>query len=311
MRAWVAYLACLIGVLGHASSEFVAKLAATPGPEFSVWRFLIGGACLLLVTLFWPGARDLVTPLRKDGLRILLLSCLGMALGQLIFHWALDFASVVQVATIVTGIPIAVVVVDRLVNGTAMAAPKIVSGIGAFIGVVLLLTNGAAADVQFGGQNLTGTLMALICAVIGGVYIVLAKPLVQAYGPVRMTAYTFALGFFFLYAVVGLAWGVWVNPLSLFDKEPAQIAGILTIGIWNTAMAMTLWLAGLSFAPDPQRANYLFFLKPVIAAVLAVFILGDSLTWMQGLAIFAICFCVALEYVWTQSLKPARQAART
>ncbi len=309
MRAWVAYLACLIGVFGHASSEFVAKLAATPGPEFSVWRFLIGGACLVLVSFFWPGARDLITPLRENGLRILLLSWLGMALGQLIFHWSLDFASVVQVATIVTGIPIAVVVVDRLINGTPMTAPKMVSGIGAFIGVVLLLTNGAAADVRFGGQNLIGTIMALACAVIGGVYLVLARPLVQAYGPVRMTTYTFALGFFFLYLVVGLAWGVWVNPLSLFDKEPAQITGILTIGLWNTALAMTLWLAGLSFAPDPQRANYLFFFKPVIAAVLAVFILGDRLTWMQGLAIFAICFCVALEYVWTQSRKPAVSAA--
>ena len=309
MRGWVAYLACLIGVFGHASSEFVAKVAATPGPEFSVWRFLIGGACLALVTQFWPGARDLITPLRENGLRIALLSCLGMALGQLIFHWALDFTDVVQVATIVTGIPIAVVVVDRMVNGTPMTTPKVVSGIGAFIGVVLLLTNGATTDLQFGGPGLLGTLMALICAVIGGFYIVMARPMIQAYGPVRMTAYTFAIGFFFLYAVVGLAWGIWVNPLTLFTKEPVQIAGILTIGIWNTAMAMTLWLAGMTFAPDPQRANYLFFLKPVIAAFLAVLILGDELTWMQGLAIFAICFCVALEYVWTQSLKPTEQRA--
>ncbi len=312
MPPWIAYLACLIGVFGHASSEFVAKVAETPGPEFSVWRFLIGGAFLLLVTQFWPGARDLVTPLRENGLRIALLSCLGMALGQLIFHWALDFASVVQVATIVTGIPISVVVVDRLINGTKMTAPKIVSGIGAFIGVVLLLTNGAAEDVQFGGPNLIGTLMAVICAVIGGIYIVLAKPLIMQYGPVRMTAYTFALGFFFLYFVVGLAWGVWVDPTSLFEKRPEQIAGILTIGIWNTAMAMTLWLAGLSFAPDAQRANYLFFLKPVIAAFLAVIFLGDTLTWMQSLAIFAICFCVALEYVWTQRLqRQARPAPST
>jgi drug/metabolite transporter (DMT)-like permease len=310
MPPWIAYLACLVGVFGHASSEFVAKVAGTPGPEFSVWRFLIGGAFLVLVTQFWPGARDLITPLRENGRRIALLSCLGMALGQLIFHWALDFASVVQVATIVTGIPIAVVVVDRLINGTPMTAPKIVSGIGAFIGVVLLLTNSGAEDVQFGGPNLIGTLMAVICAVIGGFYIVLAKPLIQQYGPVRMTAYTFALGFFFLYAVVGITWGVWVDPTSLFEKRPEQIAGILTIGIWNTAMAMTLWLAGLSFAPDAQRANYLFFLKPVIAAFLAVIFLGDTLTWMQGLAIFTICFCVALEYIWTeQQRRQARAAA--
>ena len=309
LRGWAAYIACFIGVCGHASSEFVAKLAATPGPEFSVWRFLIGGGCLILLTQVWPGARDLVTPLRRNGLRIVALSCLGMALGQLVFHWSLDFASVVQVATMVTAIPIFVVIVDRLVNGSPMTAPKVVSGIGAFIGVSLLLTDGFVLDLALGGNALIGTVMALICAALGGIYIVLAKPMVQAYGPVRMTAYTFAIGFFFLYLVVGLAWGVWVDPLSLADKRPEQIAGILTIGIWNTAIAMALWMAGLSYAPDSQRANYLFFLKPVIAAFLAIAILGDDLSWMQGLAIFAICFCVGLEYVWTQSrLGKARTA---
>ena len=300
-RGWAAYIACFIGVCGHASSEFVAKLAVTPGPELSVWRFLIGGGCLILLTQIWPGARDLVTPLRQHGPRIVALSCLGMALGQLVFHWSLDFASVIQVATMVTAIPIFVVVVDRVVNGTPMTAPKVVSGIGAFIGVTLLLTDGFVLDLELGGNALIGTVMALICAALGGIYIVLAKPMVQAYGPVRMTAYTFAIGFFFLYLVVGLAWGVWVDPLSLADKRPEQIAGILTIGIWNTAIAMALWMAGLSYAPDSQRASYLFFLKPVIAAFLAIAILGDALSWMQGLAIFAICFCVGLEYVWTQS----------
>ena len=87
------------------------------------------------------------------------------------------------------------------------------------------------------------------------------------------------------------------------------MAGILTIGIWNTAIAMALWLGGLSYAPDSQRANYLFFLKPVIAAFLAIAILGDDLSWMQGLAIFAICFCVALEYVWTQARQGSKVAA--
>ncbi len=311
MRGWVAYLLCFIGVLGHGSSEFVSKLAATPGPEFSVWRFMIGGAGLVIATQFLPQSRDLITPLRRDGRRILALSCLGMAFGQLVFHWSLDFASVVQVATMVTSMPIFVVLVDRLVNGTPITAPKMVSGIGAFIGVVLLVTDGALDSLAFGGDSLIGTLMALLCAFIGGFYIVLSKPLVQRYGPMRMTAYTFALGFFFLYAVVGLAWGIWVDPLSLADKQPQQIAGILTIGIWNTAIAMMVWLWGMAVAPDLARANYLFFLKPVVAAVLAVAILGDVITWLQGLAIFAICFCVVLEVLWTERRRAAAPIAQT
>ncbi|MEM7523521.1 MAG: DMT family transporter [Pseudomonadota bacterium] len=306
MRPNFAYLLCFIGVCGHASSEFVAKIANTAGPELSVWRFMIGGACLLLLTQIWPGQRDIVTPLRKKGVKIALLSCLGMALGQLVFHWSLDFTSVVQVATIVTAIPIFFVIADWLINGAPLTRPKMVSGAGAFIAVILLMTNGAGLSAS--GDDLIGTAMALFCGALGGIYLVLARPFVAEYGPVRMTAYTFAIGFVFLFVVVGVGWGVWVNPLSLGQKTPDQIAGILTIGIWNTAIGMAVWLAGIAAAPDPQRANYLFFLKPVIAAFLAVAILGDSLTILQGLAIFAICFCVAMEYVWTQRLV-ARAAA--
>ena len=300
MRGIIAYVACMIGVTGHASSEFVAKLADTPGPEFTVWRFMIGGTLLLVLTQLWPGAKDVWTPLRRDGVRIVLLSWLAMASAQLIFHWSLDYTSVVQVATVVTAIPIFYVITDWLVNGTPMTRPKIVSGIGAFIGVILLLTNGLESDVKLGGPDLVGTAMALVSGLMGGVYLVLSRPLVVEYGPVRMTAYTFFLGFFFLWPVVGLFWGIWVDPLTLAAKTGQQITGILTIGVWNTAIAMALWLWGMSAAPDPQRANYLFFFKPVIAALLAVAILGDGLSALQGLAIFAICFCVALEYVWTQ-----------
>ena len=43
---------------------------------------------------------------------------------------------------------------------------------------------------------------------------------------------------------------------------------------------------------------YLFFLKPVIAAVLALFILGQPVTVLQWLAILVICGAVLLEAVW-------------
>jgi len=299
MPGWVAYALVFVGVCGHASSEFVAKMAATPGPEFSVWRFMIGGLGLLIATRFWPGARDLATPLRQDGLRIVLLACLGMATGQLFFHWSLDYASVVQVATMVTSMPIMVLGVDWLLNHTRVAPIKLVSGFGAFAGVGLLLTDGYVQAFDFGGDAFIGAAMALVCALIGAVYIVLVRPAILRWGPVRMTAYTFVIGFVWLYFVVGIAWGVWVDPLSLADKRPEQIGGILTIGLWNTSIAMIAWLAGLAHAPDLTRANYLFFLKPVIAAFLALAILGDAITGMQWLAIAAIVLAVGLEYIWT------------
>ena len=89
----------------------------------------------------------------------------------------------------------------------------------------------------------------------------------------------------------------WANECRvLSSRESAEP------GPWSNPRTPYLVEIMDAAAPDPQRANYLFFLKPVIAAFLAVFLLGDALTGLQALAIFAICFCVALEYVWTQRL---------
>ena len=101
-----------------------------------------------------------------------------------------------------------------------------------------------------------------------------------------MTTYTFALGFFVLWVVVGAAWGEWVNPVSLFDRPPLEYGSIIALGVAELSLAI-LWLWGLSNVPDVSRGNYLFFLKPVIAALLAAFILDDDITTTQIWQLFS------------------------
>ena len=94
---------------------------------------------------------------------------------------------------------------------------------------------------------------------------------------------------------VGAGWGIWVDPTTLFERPPQAYLSVLTRGIWNTTIAMVLWLGGLAAVPDMGRANYLFFFKPVIAAGLAFFILRQEITAIQILAIAAIPLCVLVE----------------
>lgn len=83
-----AYLATFIGVTGHASSELFAVLSGVAGPEVSVWRYMIGGGGLLIWALWPADSRDLLTPLREDGVRILWLSLIGVSATYLAFHRA-------------------------------------------------------------------------------------------------------------------------------------------------------------------------------------------------------------------------------
>lgn len=302
-----AYLAIMLGVLGHSSSEFVAVLTGLFGPEQSVWRFMLGGAGLVAVSLAHPATRDLVTPLKESGLAVVLLSVLGMTLSQLLFHWSLAYASVAQVATAVTVMPICVVIANHVLKRGPLTAPKMVIGAGALGGVALLVTDGYLERLAGDASSLKGVLLALGCAGVGAVYMVLVKPYINRYGAIRMTTYTFALGVLPLWLVVGAAWGIWVDPTTLFEREAGAWAAILTMGFWNTTITMVLWLGGLAAVADIGRASYTFFLKPVIAASLAVVFLGQSVTAIQLLAIVAICSCVLAEVSWDRLRAPGRR----
>lgn len=289
-----------MGVFGHATSELFSVLSGLKGAEVSVWRYMVGAASLLIVALSLKNSRNLIQPFKEQPIRMLALSIFGMALTQLFFHWSLDYASVVQVATMVTMMPIFVVIGDGIINKVRITAPKIVSGFGAFTGVVLLLTDGYLEQLKMGGGVIYGVLLALLCAIFGSVYLILIRPLINKYGAIRITTLTFTIGAMSLWVTVGLAWDIWVDPTTLFDRPSQAYLSILTLGIWNTCIGFILWLWGLSAAPDIGRANYLFFLKPVIAAFLAFFILNANITPFQLLAILIVCGCVLAELFYDQ-----------
>ena len=296
----VAYLAVFIGVTGHASTEFVSVLSGVKGPELSVWRFLLGSFGLVILALIFPASRNLVEPFKTDGLRLVWLSILGIALGYLLFHWSLDYASVPQVATVVTTIPIFVGLVNLQLNKQPFTGAKIISGVCAMLGVALLITDGYLAKLAGAGQNLIGIIMVLGCAAVIAAYTVIVRPVIVKYGALRITAITLFIGAIGLWFVVGLFWNIWVNPATLFDRPSGQVAALFTIALWNTTITQFLWIGGLAAVPDITRGSYLFFLKPVIAACLAVLFLNQNLMTWQTLAILIICASVFIEVLWAK-----------
>lgn len=294
-----AYPAVLVGVFGHASSEFFAKLTGVAGPEVSVWRYLIGAAGLLLWAMLRADSRDLWTPLKQDWSTLVPLSLFGVSAAYLFFHWSLDFASVIQVATLVTTIPIFVGLGNLVVNRTPVSTVKMITAALALTCVAMLLTDGYF-DILAQGASLYGVLLALLCSALVATYSVLSKPMMQKYGGLRITTLAITIGAIGLWFAVGTFWGKWVNPLTLSSMPATAFWSLIVLGIWNTTITQLLWLGGLASAPDMTRASYLFFLKPVVAAMLAVAILGDSATTLQIIAIIVVSGSVLVEIFWPQ-----------
>ena len=293
--SWLAYLAVFVGVLGHSSTEFVSVLSGVAGPELSVWRFVLGGAGLVVLAMIFPSSRNLIAPLRTHGLKLVALSFLGITIAYLFFHWSLDFASVVQVATLVTTIPIFVALSNLLVNREPITMAKIISAMCAFLGIALLITDGYLTQLIGSEESLIGIFLAIACAAAVASYSVIVKPVIAEFGALRITAITMFGGAIGLWLVVGVFFGIWVGPQRLTTLDLQGLIALGVIAFFNTTITQFLWIGGLAAVPDITRGSYLFFLKPVIAALLAVEILDQSLTLIQILAIIVISASVFSE----------------
>jgi drug/metabolite transporter (DMT)-like permease len=202
------------------------------------------------------------------------------------------------VATVVTTMPVFVGLINLAVNGERISQVKIITGAMAVSGIVLLLTDGALDTLATGGGSLPGVLLAMTCAALGSGYAVLAKPYMIKYGGMKITTLALLIGAAGLYVAVGLGWGRWINPVELFSFPKVAFWSLLALGVLNTTITQVLWFGGLAAAPDITRASYLFFLKPVIAALLAVFILAQEPTLLQSLAILVVTGSVLVEIFW-------------
>ena len=133
----------------------------------------------------------------------------------------------------------------------------------------------------------------------------MARPLIAEYGAVRITTISMTIGTIGLWLLVGVSWGVWVNPLTLFDREAGAAWSLLTLGLFNTTITQLFWLGGLATVPDITRGSYIFFLKPVITIGLAYLFLTQPITWIQVLAIVVICGAVVIELLWPKLSRSA------
>jgi drug/metabolite transporter (DMT)-like permease len=146
-------------------------------------------------------------------------------------------------------------------------------------------------------------LLVVFCAASGSDCAVLVRPIMNRHGALRVTAISIGVGAIGLWLAVGAFWSIWIDPTTLTDRPSLAVWSILVLGLWNTTITQLLWFGGLSAAPDITRASYLFFLKPVIAAGLAIFILAQEPTWLQGFAILVVTGSVLVEIYWPRIAK--------
>ncbi len=226
------------------------------------------GFSALILLLIWRPWRQPIT-----GRDVKFIACYGLTLGMmnLCFYLALN--------TIPFALAVAIEFIGPL-TVTVIYSRKPTDFIWialATVGILLILPlNGSDS-----GLDITGVLFALAAAFCWGLYIVFGKRVSHLH-----SGHTVAIGLIFA-SMVTLPAGI--NELGpLFDHPWILLIGFIIAGI-SSALPMSLEMAALRRLPH-KTFGILISMEPAVAAIVAFFMLAESLTPVQLVAVaFSIC----------------------
>ncbi|MCC5913660.1 MAG: EamA family transporter [Balneolaceae bacterium] len=280
MVAGAAFLWGCIGII----VELLTEAGLSPLQIVSV-RVVTAFVILLVWMLLFK--RDLV-PIKAKHLGYFLGTGI---LSICFFNWSYftairETSLSVAVVLLYTG-PAFVVIMSRYLFGERITRNKSLAIICTLMGVFLV------SELVPGGGMITGYgLMAGIGAGFGyALYSIFSKYALQHYRPLTITFWTFAIASLFMVSVNG---HTFINSDISFINSDILIASLL-LGVLITVVPYLLYTEGLK-RMEAGRASIIAIVEPVAAAMLGLWLFGDTLTVWQWTGVILILASVIIIY---------------
>jgi drug/metabolite transporter (DMT)-like permease len=191
--------------------------------------------------------------------------------NQLGFIYGLKLSSASTVALIFGSLPIFTGLFAALAGVERLSRRFVVAGLISFSGVALVAAGsgkGLSADVK-------GDLLALLGAATWGAYSVAIAPLMRRYSPYRISVVVISAT-----ALLLAAAGSRQLAAQDWPSDGLVWAGFAFAVIGPLVVTNVLWFRAIH-GVGPSRASMFANLQPFFAAVIALVLLSESLSWLQ------------------------------
>lgn len=236
------------------------------GPSgFITLRIL--GATILFGILFLFNREPIQ---KKDWGRIVLCALFGITINQLLFFNGLSLTSPINSSIIMTSTPILVLVASSFLLKEKITKMRIAGVVIGFLGAVgLIVTGKNTSNISSG----IGDLMIFLNAMSYGIYLVLAKPLMQKYKPTTLIFIFFLLGFFFT-----LPFGyTQFSEVEWSALTSYHMGAISYVVLGTTFLAYLLNIYSLKFVSPSVTSSYIY-MQPMVALLAAYFFFHWGIT---------------------------------
>ncbi|MFO7343261.1 MAG: DMT family transporter [Bacillaceae bacterium] len=262
------YLVIAFGVFSVSTSAVLVKLAEAPAGVIAFYR-LFFSVLLMLPVILTRNLKDIGGFSLKD-LFLSAVSGIFLAFHFILWFESLNYTSVASSTVLVTLQPLFSFAGTYLLYKERITFRTIVSGMVAIFGSILI----SWGDFNISREALFGDVLALIaCALITG-YLLFGQSVRKR---VSLFPYTFVV---YSISSVTLWIYVWANGQSFYPYRPQDWIYFLLLAVFPTLLGHTLFNWSLKWVSTNVISMAILF-EPVGAALLAFFILGETLKWTQ------------------------------
>jgi len=284
-------LAIAIGVAAVSLTAVLVKLAdQAPASIIANYRLLIAAIALIPFVLLHH--RKDMKQLKPSSWALLAACGVLLAIHLSLFFESLHHTSVASAASLVVLQPIAVLLLGLFMSREKFSQGAAISITIAFIGILIILIG----DYMMGGSNFYGDVLALASMVILAVYYTLGQR-VRMY--LNLLSYTFFVyvfgGIILLLFNLGFS-----NSFTGFDTS--AWLSIIILALVPTFLGYSLFNWALKWIQAQTVQTGMIF-EPVVAVILAFFILHEHVTGTQLLGGAVILFGLFL-FIMSTARKP-------
>jgi drug/metabolite transporter (DMT)-like permease len=292
----VAILVFLSAII-FASGEVSLKIAGKALDPFQInfLRFFIGGVVLLPFAFFERRQIERKTgslerPDRNEKLRLLafvvLLGVLCVPIDMMLFQMSLSLANAGTVAVIFCANPIATVIFAHFFHrDDKLTAIKFLAIFVCLIGLLFMI---APWKIEEGNTPL-GLFFAVASAVLFGLYSALGSMTIERVGAVTQTSISFIAGSLIFLPVLLLLG----KPVAA--NVAANLPLILYTGVIVSSLGYLFYFLAIKLSV-PTMGSVTFFIKIVLAPLLALAVLGEKIEISK---IIGIIFILAASVIIT------------
>lgn len=247
---------------------FVRNIPVSSG-ELALYRAVLAAA---LIAVFLAVTKQKIPFASiKNEIPLLLVSGAAMGINWILLFEAYKYTTVSAATLSYYFAPVIVTVVCPILFREKMTVKQIICFIMSTLGIVMITGVG---DIG-GGTDLIGILFGLGAAVFYAVVVLLNKFIKNVEG-IHRTFLQFLSAIVILLPYVVVTGGV-----TLGQMNGIGWVNLLIVGLIHTGVTYCMYFSSLKELPG-QKAAILSYIDPLVAVLVSVTVLGETMTWLQA-----------------------------